>query len=102
MSNFKSKLKTVIGLIVVYGLTRGIQVGSAIILDKYFKVKLPFGPENNPLTKLGVKRIPFEQVFIVLPFFLGKDNSDSHLEDLFEEKFDQDFKLDNDINYKNL
>lgn len=102
MSNFKSKLKTVVGLIVTYALTRGIQVGSAIILDKYFRVKLPFGPQNDPLIELGVKRIPFEQVFIILPFFLGKDNSESHLDDLSEEKFDQDFKLENDIHYKNL
>lgn len=102
MSNFKSKLETVVGLIITYALTRGIQVGSAIILDKYFKVKLPFGPENDPLIKLGVKKIPFEQVFIILPFFLGKHNSESRLDDLSEEKFDQDFELDNDIHYKNL
>ena len=46
--------------------------------------------------------MPFEQVFIIFPFFLGKENSDSHLDELFEEKFDQDFKLENDIHYKNL
>lgn len=97
MSDFKSKLKTVVGLIITYALTRGIQVGAAIILDKYFKIN-----QNDPLLKEAIKKIPFEQVFIIFPFFLGKENSDSHLDELSEEKFDQDFKLDNDIHYKNL
>ena len=54
MSDFKSKLKTVVGLIITYALTRGIQVGAAIILDKYFKIN-----QNDPLLKEVIKKNAF-------------------------------------------
>jgi hypothetical protein len=88
MANFKSDLKLIFGTIVTYALTRGIQVGAAMILEKYFKIKVEFGPENDPLLKLGVKKIPFEQVFLMLPALVRNDFLENNLDALPGEEFD--------------